>query len=45
MGKKEFAEIMGNLVYKPEGKVTLVQDADKRKVINKSTAIAEFQEE
>ncbi|GAA0109276.1 DUF2800 domain-containing protein [Clostridium tertium] len=45
MGKKEFAEIMGNLVYKPEGKVTLVPDADKRKVINKSTAIVEFQEE
>lgn len=45
MGKKEFAEIMGNLVYKPEGKVTLVPDADKRKAINKSTAIAEFQEE
>lgn len=45
MGKKEFAEIMGNLVYKPEGKVILVPDADKRKAINKSTAIAEFQEE
>lgn len=45
MGKKEFAEIIGNLVYKPEGKVTLVPDADKRKAINKSTAIAEFQEE
>lgn len=45
MGKKEFAEIMGNLVYKPEGKVTLVPDADKRKAINKTTAIAEFQEE
>lgn len=45
MGKKEFAEIMGNLVYKPEGKVTLVPDADKCKAINKSTAIAEFQEE
>lgn len=45
MGKKEFAEIMGNLVCKPEGKVTLVPDADKRKAINKSTAIAEFQEE
>lgn len=45
MGKKEFAEILGDLVYKPQGKVTLVPDSDKREAINKTTAMADFQEE
>ena len=45
MGKKEFARILGKLVYKPQGKVTLVPDSDKREAINKSTAAADFQEE
>lgn len=45
MGKKEFARILGKLVYKPQGKVTLVPDTDKREAINKSTAAADFQEE
>lgn len=45
MGKKEFARILGKLVYKPQGKVTLVPDTDKREAINTSTATADFQEE
>lgn len=45
MGKKEFARILGSLVYKPEGKVTLVPESDKRKAIQSSTAAADFKEE
>ena len=45
MGKKEFGRILGKLVYKPQGKITLVPDTDKRDAINKSTAAADFQEE
>lgn len=45
MGKKEFARILGKLVYKPRGKITLVPLADKREAINISTAAADFQEE
>ena len=45
MGKKEFARILGKLVYKPQGKITLVPDTDKREAITKSTAAADFQEE
>ena len=45
MGKKDFARILGKLVYKPQGKVTLVPDSDKREAINTSTAAADFQEE
>lgn len=44
MGKQEFTRILGHLVYKPQGKVTLVPDSDKRDAINKTTAAAEFQE-
>ncbi len=45
MGKKEFSRILGKLVYKPKGKITLVPDTDKREAINKATATADFQEE
>lgn len=45
MGKKEFARILGQLVYKPQGKITLVPDTDKREAIQISTAAADFQEE
>ena len=45
MGKAEFARILGPLVYKPQGKVTLVPESDKREAINKTTAAAEFTEE
>ena len=45
MGKKKFSEILGKLVYKPEGKVTLVPESDKREAINVTTAEADFKEE
>lgn len=44
MGKIKFNEILGNLIYKPQGKITLVSEKDKRQAINKTTAEAEFQE-
>ena len=44
MGKDEFARILGSLIYKPQGKVTLAPDANKREAINKTTALADFQE-
>ena len=44
MGKQEFTRILGHLVYKPQGKVTLVPNSDKREAINKTTAAAEFEE-
>lgn len=44
MGKQEFKRILGHLVYKPQGKVTLVPDSDKREATNKTTATAEFEE-
>ena len=34
MGKKKFDEILGDLIYKPRGKLTLVPIADKRSAIN-----------
>lgn len=45
MGKKEFARILGSLVYKPEGKITLVPESDKREAIQTSTAEADFKKE
>lgn len=44
MGKEDFARILGHLVYKPQGKITLAPDTDKREAINKTTADAEFTE-
>jgi hypothetical protein len=44
MGKKQFNEILGNLVYKPQGKVTLVPMSDKRQQINLATANDDFAE-
>lgn len=44
MGRKEFNHILSHLVYKPQGKITLVPVSDKREVINNTTATAEFQE-
>ena len=45
MGKKTFNEILGKLVYKPEGKLTLVPDSDKREAVKKATAEADFKED
>lgn len=33
MGKKEFAQILGSLVVKPQGRPTLVEESDKRPAI------------
>ena len=44
MGKKQFEEILGDLIYKPPGKPTLVPNTDKRQAINVSDAKNEFNE-
>ncbi len=44
MGKKQFNELLGDLVYKPPGKVTLVSLSDKREPINLDTANDDFAE-
>ena len=44
MGKKKFQEVLGKLVYKPEGKVVLVPESDKREPINLATANEDFAE-
>jgi len=41
MGKKKFKELLNNLVYKPQGKLTLVVESDKRPEI-KNTAELDF---
>ena len=43
MGKENFNTILGHLVYKPKGKLTLVPESDKRQAIN-NTAQADFME-
>ena len=42
MGKKQFAEILGDLVVKPEGKPTLVPLSDKRPELTASSAEDDF---
>lgn len=44
MGKKVFQEILGNLIVKPQGKLTLVPSSDKRQTVNVSNAENEFNE-
>jgi len=44
MGKENFNTILGRLVYKPQGKLTLVPDSDKRDAISTSSAQADFEE-
>ena len=45
MGKSEFSRILGAFVVKPQGKITLAPDSDRRDPITKSTAMADFEEE
>ena len=42
MGKKQFSEILGNLVVKPEGKPTLVPVTDKRPELQVDSAADDF---
>ena len=44
MGKENFNTILGRLVYKPKGRLTLVPDSDKRDAISTSSAQADFEE-
>jgi hypothetical protein len=44
MGKSKFEKILGDLIYKPPGKPTLVPLSDKRPVMNVSNAKNEFNE-
>lgn len=43
LGKKKFEELLGKLVYKPQGKPVLVPESDKRPAMN--TAQNDFKEE
>jgi hypothetical protein len=44
MGKDKFQEVLGDLVYKPPGKLTLVPVSDKRLAVNVTNAKDEFNE-
>lgn len=44
MGKKKFEEILGDLIIKPPGKLTLVPNVDKRQKVNVTNAKNEFNE-
>lgn len=44
MGKSKFEEILGDLIYKPPGKLTLVPASDKRPAMNVSNATNDFDE-
>lgn len=44
MGKEDFNRVLGALVYKPSGKLTLVPESDKRQSITNTTAKADFEE-
>lgn len=45
MGKKKFEDILGDLIIKPSGKLTLVPDSDKRAKVNVQNINQEFKEE
>ena len=43
MGKKKFAEILGQYVTKPPGKLALVPESDPRPAVDLSAAADEFE--
>lgn len=45
MGKKQFEQILGDLIVKPQGKPTLVPVTDKRPAMNVTNANNEFKQE
>ena len=45
MGKKQFDQILGDLIVKPQGKPTLVPITDKRPAMNVTNANNEFKQE
>ena len=45
MGKKQFEQILGDLIVKPQGKPTLVPVTDKRPAMNVTSANNEFKQE
>jgi hypothetical protein len=44
MGKEKFTEVLGSLIQKPPGKLTLVPDSDKRMAITVSNVNDDFKE-
>jgi hypothetical protein len=44
MGKKKFNEVLGGLIFKPQGKPTLVPMSDKRPAINVSSEFTNLEE-
>ena len=42
MGKERFSAILGKLVCKPQGKLTLVPDSDRREAASFDTAKDDF---
>lgn len=45
MGKAQFKEVLGDLIHKPPGKLTLVPDSDKRQAIEISNIQDDFKED
>lgn len=45
MGKAQFKEVLGDFIYKPQGKLTLVPDSDKRQAIEISNIQDDFKED
>lgn len=45
MGKKKFEDLLGDLIIKPPGKLTLVPESDKRAKVNVSNVNQEFKKE
>lgn len=42
MGRREFTQVLGDLIHKPVGKPTLVPDSDKRPALHLASATDEF---